>query len=156
MRAPDTDSQLPVLRLWLRLLACTNLIEGSLGQSLRQRFGSTLPRFDLLSQLHRHPEGLLMSELSRQLMVTGGNVTGLADSLQSEGLIRRESVEGDRRATRLRLTDKGKARFEEMAAEHEGWVSDMFSALNPSERQGLHELLGKLKQGLSESLSDRS
>jgi DNA-binding MarR family transcriptional regulator len=156
MSTTDTDSQLPVLRLWLRLLACTNLVEGSLGQSLRQRFGSTLPRFDLLSQLQRQPEGLLMSELSRRLMVTGGNVTGLADSLQSEGLIRREAVEGDRRATRLRLTVKGKTRFEEMAAEHEGWVSDMFSALTPSERQHLHELLGKLKQGLSESVSVRS
>lgn len=154
MRTPDNNSQLPVLRLWLRLLACTHRIEGSLGQSLRQGFGSTLPRFDLLSQLHRHPDGLLMSHLSRQLMVTGGNITGLADSLQSEGLIRREAVEGDRRATRLKLTVKGKSRFEEMAAEHERWVSNMFSTLSSSERQLLHELLGKLKQGLPDRSAD--
>lgn len=155
MQAPASSTDPSVLRLWLRLLACTNLIEGSLGQSLRQRFGSTLPRFDLLSQLHRHADGLLMSELSRQLMVTGGNVTGLADSLQAEGLIRRESVEGDRRATRLKLTPKGRARFEEMAAEHQSWVLDRFISLSPSERQMLYDLLGKLKTGLPANPSER-
>ena len=148
MRTPYPDSERSVLRLWLRLLACTNLIEGSLGGALRSRFASTLPRFDLLSQLHRHPDGLLMSELSRRLMVTGGNVTGLAVSLESDGLIRREPVAGDRRATRLKLTPKGKMRFEEMAQAHEAWVREMFSALSATERHTLYQLLGALKQGL--------
>jgi DNA-binding MarR family transcriptional regulator len=138
------------LKLWLRLLTCTTLIEASVGQRLRRRFGSTLPRFDLLAQLHRTPEGLRMSELSRRLMVTGGNVTGLADQLEQEGLLLREAVPEDRRAIRLRLTPDGKARFAEMASAHESWVVSLLSDLGAAEQRTLLALLGKLKTGLHE------
>jgi DNA-binding MarR family transcriptional regulator len=143
--APDDHV---ALKLWLRLLTCTNLIESSVRQALRRDFESTLPRFDLLAQLYRAQPGLKMSELSRRLMVTGGNVTALADQLEKEGLLAREAVAGDRRATRLRLTPLGRRRFEEMAVGHEDWVVQLMDALTRDEQQQLLGLLGKLKSGL--------
>lgn len=136
------------LKLWLRLLTCTTLIEGSVSQRLRRGFGSTLPRFDLLAQLHRAPDGLRMSELSRRLMVTGGNITGIADQLEEEGLLVREPVPGDRRAIRLRLTPSGERRFADMANEHESWIVSLLSPLTQAEQRSLRDLLGKLKAGL--------
>jgi len=135
------------VRLWLRMLTCANLIEGRIRNRLRREFDSTLPRFDLLAQLER-ADGLKMSELSQRLMVTGGNVTGLADQLEREGWLVREAVHNDRRATRLRLTETGRQRFAGMAAIHEQWVVDMLGVLTRDEQQQLHALLGKLKQGL--------
>lgn len=140
------------LKLWLRLLTCTSLIEGSVRRRLRSEFASTLPRFDLLAQLERHPQGLRMSELSQRLMVTGGNVTGLADQLEAEGWITREPVADDRRSIRLRLSASGRRRFAEMAAGHERWVISLFDALSRDEQQQLHALLGKLKPGLAAGL----
>jgi len=144
----EADDHL-ALKLWLRILTCANLIEARIRQNLRHDFDCTLPRFDLLAQLER-ADGLKMSELSQRLMVTGGNVTGLADQLQHEGWLVREPVENDRRATRLRLTDAGRDRFTGIARTHEGWVLDLLAALSRDEQQQLHTLLGKLKLGLHE------
>lgn len=138
------------LKLWLRLLTCTNLIEGRIRRDLRTDFDCTLPRFDLLAQLARTPDGLKMSELSARLMVTGGNITGLADQLEREGLIARERVADDRRATRLRLTSQGSQRFAEMATVHEGWIVEMFGALSRDEQAQLMTLLARLKGGLAD------
>lgn len=136
------------LKLWMRLLTCTSLVESSVRQILRSDFESTLPRFDLLAQLDRHPQGLRMSELSQRLMVTGGNITALADQLEAEGLLRREPVRDDRRAIRLKLSAAGRRRFAEMAAGHERWVISLFKALSHDEQRQLLALLGKLKPGL--------
>jgi DNA-binding MarR family transcriptional regulator len=81
-------------------------------------------------------------------MVTGGNVTALADQLEAEGLITREPVADDRRAIRLRLSENGRRRFSEMAAGHERWVIALFETLSRDEQQQLLQLLGKLKPGL--------
>lgn len=134
------------LRLWLRLLTCTQLIEKRVRASLREHFDTTLPRFDLMAQLERHPEGLKMKELSHRLMVTGGNVTGITDQLVAEGLVERLGVEGDRRAWRVRLTPRGHELFAEMAARHEDWIVQSFEGLQPREVEQLHRLLGKVKQ----------
>ena len=135
------------LKLWLRILTCSNLIEARIRHNLRRDFDCTLPRFDLLAQLDRS-EALKMSELSQRLMVTGGNVTGLADQLQDEGWLVREAVAHDRRATRLRLTDAGRERFSGMARTHEDWVVELLGTLSRDEQRLLHGLLGKLKLGL--------
>lgn len=134
------------LRLWLRLLACSQLIEKRVRAQLRERFDTTLPRFDLMAQLERHPEGLKMKELSQRLMVTGGNVTGITDQLVAEGLVERVGVEGDRRAFLVRLTPDGRAAFERMAVEHEQWIVQAFEGLSTRELDQLHRLLGKVKQ----------
>src|SRR5690606_18130293 len=110
------------LRLWLRLLACSQFIEKRVRTGLREQFGTTLPRFDLMAQLERHPEGLKMKELSHRLMVTGGNVTGITDQLVAEGLVERTGVEGDRRVFRVRLTARGRTLFTAMARQHADWI----------------------------------
>ncbi|MGE4242404.1 MarR family winged helix-turn-helix transcriptional regulator [Ramlibacter sp.] len=133
------------LRLWLRLLTCTQLVEKDVRSRLRERFDTTLPRFDLMAQLERSEDGLKMNELSRRMMVTGGNVTGITDQLVAEGLVERIDVEGDRRAYRVRLTAKGRRLFNDMAREHETWILDAFSALTEREVATLHRLLGKVK-----------
>ena len=150
---PDPETRLhdahhQSLCLWLRLLTCTMTIEGRVRARLRDRFAMTLPRFDLMAQLERSPQGLKMGELSRRLMVTSGNVTGLTDQLVDEGLVERRPIPADRRAFLVRLTAKGKHAFDAMAAEHESWVINMFSGLSDSEREELHGLLGRLKSAL--------
>ena len=135
------------LRLWLRLLTCTQLVEKQVRTQLREQFDTTLPRFDLMAQLERNPDGLKMNELSRRMMVTGGNVTGITDQLVTEGLVERMEVDGDRRAYRVRLTARGHKIFGEMARQHEGWIVAAFEALSPREVESFYKLLGKVKQG---------
>jgi DNA-binding MarR family transcriptional regulator len=134
------------LRLWLRLLTCTQLVEKQVRTQLRERFDTTLPRFDLMAQLERAPDGLKMNELSRRMMVTGGNVTGITDQLVAEGLVDRVDVEGDRRAYRVRLTPKGRKLFDEMATQHESWIVEAFAGLSDKDVATLHKLLGKVKE----------
>jgi len=138
------------LRLWLRLLTCTQLVEKQVRTLLRERFDTTLPRFDLMAQLERTPAGLKMNELSRRMMVTGGNVTGITDQLVTEGLVERIDVEGDRRACRVRLTARGRKQFQEMARQHEGWIVEAFAGLSDKEIATLHKLLGKVKEHASQ------
>jgi DNA-binding MarR family transcriptional regulator len=134
------------LRIWLRLLTCTQMIERVVRSRLRERFATTLPRFDLMAQLERHAEGLKMNELSRRLMVTGGNVTAIVDQLEKEGLVERLDEPADRRAFRIRLTRSGEKSFAEMAGEHEEWIVGMLSGLSRREQDELLRLLAKAKQ----------
>jgi DNA-binding MarR family transcriptional regulator len=138
------DDEHASLRLWLRLLSCTATMERHVRERLRVRFDTTLPRFDMMAQLNREPRGLKMTELSRRLMVTGGNVTGLTDQLVAEGLVVRRGIPGDRRAYNVRLTPKGKRQFDAMAVEHERWVIELLSGIPADERATLHESLGHL------------
>ena len=142
------------LRLWLRLLTCTQLIEKQVRNELREQFATTLPRFDLMSQLERAPDGLKMNELSRRMMVTGGNVTGITDQLVTEGLVERVDVAGDRRAWRVRLTARGRKLFNDMAQQHEAWICDAFASLSPKEINQLHKLLGKVKQHSHQQMAE--
>jgi DNA-binding MarR family transcriptional regulator len=140
------------LRLWLRMLTTTNLVQTELRTRLRTEFNSTLPRFDLMAQLERHPDGLKMSEISRRLMVTGGNVTGITDQLEKEALVVRDVDPNDRRSISVRLTPAGRALFDKMAIAHEQWVVEMFGGLGLDEKVRVHQRLGKLKKHLIESL----
>lgn len=125
------ESKKQELRLWLRMLSTTKLVSQEIRRRLRAEFGTTLPQFDLLSQLYREPEGLRLGELSRRTMVTNGNVTGLIERLEAEGLVRRETPGDDRRVTVARLTDEGRATFARMADVHEGWLRDMMADVAP-------------------------
>src|SRR5512132_580923 len=143
------DADHAALKLWLRLLTCTTLIERRIRAGLHRQFKMTLPRFDLMAQLERNPEGLRMGELSRRLMVTGGNVTGITTALVAEGLVERRAIAGDRRARLVRLTPAGKRAFDAMAVEHERWVADIVGGLTTADRERLRALLGKLKTTIS-------
>jgi DNA-binding MarR family transcriptional regulator len=142
------------VRLWLRMLSCTNRIEAVVRQNMQAKFQTTLPRFDLMAQLERSRQGLRMSELSQRLMVTGGNVTGITDALEKEGLVVREVEQSDRRAYRVRLTAEGQRQFRSMAAEHEQWVIALFDGMSQRSKQQLVELLGELKRHISRAMSD--
>jgi DNA-binding MarR family transcriptional regulator len=141
------------LRVWLRLLTCTQLIERNVRSRLREQFATTLPRFDLMAQLERHREGLKMNELSRLLMVTGGNVTAIVDQLEKEGLVERMDEPDDRRAFRIRLTRAGDKTFAEMARAHEEWVVELLGGLTRREHEELLRLLAKVKQHAVETTS---
>lgn len=132
------------LKLWLRLLSCTTQIEDEIRRRLRAGYGVSLARFDYLAQLYRH-DGLKMRELSRHLMVTGGNVTGLTDELEREGLVQRESSASDRRAWIVRMTPQGRRSFEAMAKEHEEWILALFGGVDASALRRLYADLGELR-----------
>jgi len=150
--ASRTDDH-QALRLWLRLLTCSQLIEREVRARLQGRFDTTLPRFDLMSQLWRYPAGLKMNELSRHLMVTGGNVTGIVDLLEKDGLAERHPEPADRRAYRVRLTRGGRKAFGEMARAHEGWIVELLAGLSLREQAEIHKLLGQLKRVTMEAQS---
>ena len=133
------------LRLWLGLLTCTQQIERQVRAGLREQFDTTLPRFDLMAQLERAPEGMKMGELSRHMMVTNGNITGITDQLEKEGLVVRTKVESDRRSSLIKLTPQGKKTFARMARAHESLVKSMFGDLPESTRNALFQALGELK-----------
>ena len=136
------------LRLWLRLLSCTTRVEDKIRQKLRESFDITLPRFDLMAQLERHPDGLSMGELSRRMMVTGGNITTIVDQLEKEKLVLREVGVNDRRSFTVKLTKAGKDAFTDMAIAHEAWVADLFEGLSVSQQTELYTLLGAMKKNL--------
>lgn len=144
------------LRLWLRLLTCTSLIEAELRTRLREEFATTLPRFDLLAQLERVPDGLTMGELSRRMMVSGGNATGIVTQLVSEGLVDRTALPHNRRTFIVRLTAQGRDFFRRMAQEHEAWVIDLLGHLDAREVDELMVLLARVKQGAGRSLAEDS
>ena len=136
------------LRLWLRLLSCTTRVEDKIRQNLRESFDITLPRFDLMAQLERHPDGLTMGELSRRMMVTGGNITTIVDQLEKEKLVMRQVGATDRRSFTVKLTKAGREAFADMAVAHEAWVADMFTGLSSHQQNQLYSLLGALKKNL--------
>lgn len=133
------------IRLWLRMLATNRLVETRTRRLLQERFGTTLPRFDLMAQLERAPRGLKMGELSRRMMVTGGNVTGITDMLEDEGLVERVADPADRRAWLVRLTPPGRRAFAAMAQQHERWIVEAFAELSGREMAAMAALLARLK-----------
>ena len=143
------------LRLWLRLLTCTTLIEREIRRRLRDSFDVTLPRFDLLAQLDKAPNGMTLGELSQRMMVSNGNVTGLSERLVEQGLLDRRASPTDRRAQIVSLTAEGRRMFRTMARTHEDWVADIFSGLNAAEIDTLMTLLAKTKASTRKAVTER-
>jgi DNA-binding MarR family transcriptional regulator len=138
------------LRLWLKLLKASGTIEDDLRRRLRSDRDTTLPRFDVMAALSRAPEGLKMSEISRLLRVSNGNITGIVDKLAQDGLALRVAVPGDRRANLVRMTPKGCRVFAELAAAHEGWIDDLLGSLGPAEIDRMGRDLDRLVRTLEE------
>ena len=138
----------PQLRLWLRMLSCANLISADVRAKLRTEFSLTLPQFDLMAQLYREPGGLRLSDLSRRMMVSNGNLTGLVERLHGEGLLAREADASDRRAFVVRLTPHGMSEFSKVAKAHEGWIREMFEGLDLEALARLTNDLSALKRSV--------
>ncbi len=143
-----------VVRLWLRLLTCTTLIEGKVRTRLRNQFAATLPRFDLMAQLERMPDGMTLGELSRRMMVSNGNITGLVERLVGLKLVDRVRNPEDRRAAFVRLTPAGRRAFAEMAEQHAVWIAELFEELSDSDMAQLMRLLGRMKQSVGKAIPE--
>jgi len=137
----ESDSKVR-LRLWIRLLRVSRQIEGVARERLKSQFNATLPRFDVMAALYRKPDGMLMSEISRFLMVSNGNVTGIVDRLVSNGFVARAQRNGDRRTSFMSLTRKGRAAFADMAAAHERWVDELLGGISVRDAE---QMSAKLK-----------
>src|SRR3954467_7644355 len=143
------------LRLWLRLLTCTTLIEGEVRSRLRGRFDVTLPRFDLMAQLDKAPDGMTLSDVSKRMMVSNGNVTGLVERLVGSRPLRPPTTRAERRVQVIRLTKLGRAEFRRMAAEHETWIADLFADLTPKDVRELMRPRAKTKAAARKSAAGR-
>ncbi len=133
------------LKLWLRLLTCSSLIERKLRDKLRRSFDITLPRFDFLAQLERSPNGLTMGQLSERMMVSGGNISGIAAQLVNEGLVSRSPLPNNRRTFLVTLTRKGRKKFRMIANAHEAWIVEILGQIKKDDVRQLMELLNKVK-----------
>ena len=142
------------LRVWLRMLSTTKLVSQEIRRRLRAEFGATLPQFDLLAQLDREPEGLRLGEISKRTMVTNGNITGLVERLEADGLVSRETPGDDRRVTVARLTDEGRRVFAEMAAVHETWVRELMADIDQSALSVLAHNVDQLHRSVRNHLSE--
>lgn len=150
----SNENNLLELRVWLRLLACVNLAEGQLRRKFRDRFNTTLARFDVLAQLDRMPVGHSLSELSRQLMVTNGNLTPLIDRLVGDGLVERSPSVTDRRVQHVQLTTEGRRVLSGMIPAHNAWISEIIGGLGVEDQSRLHALLGELKKSILKAGGD--
>lgn len=136
------------LRAWLRLLTSTQLIEQQVRQRFRTEFDTTLPRFDVMAALAREPDGQTMGDISRWLLVSSGNITGIISRLETDGMVTRVRGADDRRTHLVRLSRKGRKEFERMSLAHEKWVKNMFSGMTRKEMVALDDLLTKVKVSL--------
>lgn len=136
------------VRVWLRLLSCSTIIEKRLRRRFADRFGTTLPRFDVLATVERSPDGVTMGELSRALLVSNGNITSLVRQLEADGLVATRPAAGDARSSIVALTDRGRAEFGELAVAHHQWIEGMFAEMSHADKLSLYELLAALKDSI--------
>jgi DNA-binding MarR family transcriptional regulator len=137
------------LRTWLRLLSCENSIEQKIRSRFREKFDVTLPQFDVLSELEHASEKLTMSQLSKELMVSNGNITGVVDRLEKNKLVVRIRPEHDRRVQYIELTAEGKDAFRRMARKHEQWLEEWLAGVSIEEMDQLQKLLLKARDSVS-------
>ena len=143
------------LRLWLRLLTCTTLIETEVRRRLRKQFGETLPRFDLMAQLERVDTGMTLGEVSQRMMVSAGNVTSLVERLVTSGYVERRTAPNDRRSQLVRLSNAGRAHFGRLAAAHQDWVAELLEDLSERDIAGAMEELARVKKSVSRAIAAR-
>ena len=144
------------LRLWLRLLTCSTLIETEIRNRLREEFKTTLPRFDLMAQLDKTAVGMTVGEVSQRLMVSNGNVTAVVAGLVTDGLVDKRSAPQDRRVQILTLTAQGRKAFRAMAERHEAWIAELFAGLDQPAIAQLFRLLGQTKTSLHRAIAARA
>jgi DNA-binding MarR family transcriptional regulator len=138
------------LRLWVRLLRASRMVEAELRERIAKEFYSTLPRFDVMAALFRAPDGMLMSDLSRFLLVSNGNVTGIVDRLVAEGLVQRAQRKGDRRTSIVRLTKAGNQFFRKMATAHERWVDELLADVSTRDVRQMTSMLAAFRSNWEE------
>jgi len=147
----QTPRKKRALRVWLGLLTSSQLIEKQVRARFRTEFDTTLPRFDVMAALAREPKGQTMGDISRWLLVSSGNVTGIVSRLVADGLVTRTRTVDDRRTHLVRLSRKGQAEFERLSSTHEQWIKELLCGMDRQEMATLDELLRKVKVCLAET-----
>lgn len=142
------------LRLWLRILTIHKLVNNEVRRRLRENFGMSLSRFDLLAQLDGRSDGMRMGELSKRLMVTTGNITGLVDELVAEGFVERLPDPTNRRASLATMTSKGRKAFGAAAKANEAWIAELFAGLDAVDKAAMFDMFGRQKADISARLQD--
>lgn len=142
---PDSNRS---LRLLVRLLRCTQAIKGRFRVLLEDEFGTTLAKWDMIATLARQEEGVTMSRLSKQLMVSNGNVTQVVNRLIDDGLVVRKVNAADRRFASVHLTPKGRKFFDDVARANSRWVEQMLDGISESDVEQLNTLLGTLRRSI--------
>jgi DNA-binding MarR family transcriptional regulator len=137
------------VRVWLRLLSCSTIIEKRLRRRFIAQYDTTLPRFDVMATLDRHTDGVTMSELSRALLVSNGNVTSLVRQLESDGHAVSRPAPEDKRSSIVALTEQGRAHFAELALAHHAWIKRMFAGVTRDEKAALYGLLATVKASIA-------
>jgi DNA-binding MarR family transcriptional regulator len=150
-RPGDHDME---VRLWLRLLTCTTMIEGEIRRRLRDNFDSTLPRFDLMAQLDKSTAGMTLGEVSQRMMVSNGNITAIVDKLVEQGFVDRRAAPTDRRAQVVTLTPEGRRAFRAMATAHEEWIAALFAGLTTDDVAQMMQILAKTKDSVRNAQLD--
>lgn len=141
------------IRVWLRLLSCSTIMEKRVRRRFAEQYDTTLPRFDVLATLDHVPGGVSMGELSKALLVSNGNVTAIVRQLESDGLVASRPADTDRRSSIVALTPTGRRHFAQLAEAHHHWIKTMLAGVDPQSLHRLHELLGEVKASLG---ADRS
>lgn len=136
------------VRLWLRLLSCSTIIEKRLRRRFVTEFETTLPRFDVMAALDRRPEGVSMGELSRDLLVSNGNLTALVRQIEKSGQLTLNVDPSDRRTQIVCLTEAGRENFARQASAHHSWIRSMFGGMSRDDQQALYKLLDELKSSI--------
>jgi len=140
------------VRLSLRLLATSRLIEREVDALMRARFASTIARFDFLSALDRHGP-LTLGEVSQYLLVSNGNITQLSARLKADAMIESTQDAQDRRIHRVRLTTRGEGVFKQMAKAHAALIDRLLGELSPADRSALMRLMDSTKASIRRTLS---
>lgn len=137
----------PAASLWIRLAKCYGLVLREVRRA-ESPAGLTLPQFDCLAQLLRHPEGITSRRLSEALLVTAGNVTGIVARLRARGLVTRRAHPRDGRAVLLTLTPAGRRLARAEVARHERRLAGVLAGLGSAEQARLSEGLDRLRHAL--------
>lgn len=154
MEARDIETRR--VRMWLRMLRTTNQIENALREYLRVNYNTTLPRFDVLAALERQPDGMKMSELSQQLLVSNGNATAIIIQLEKLGHVERWNAEHDRRVVFVKITPKGKTFFNEAAAGHRKKLNAVLGQLDGDDLDLARDYFHRLEASIKEERKDNA
>lgn len=148
-RAPDTHAK-NALRAWIQLTKCAKRIEAHVNRRFAEAHGTSLARFDVLANLERCAgHAARVTDLSRMLLASQGNITRLLDRMEQDKLVRRRPSAQDGRVSEVQMTRAGEVLFARLARDHEAWTANLFSDLDNDELRGLAELLRKVRGRLA-------
>ncbi len=136
----------PEVQLWVTLDRVYTILSRNLSAKV-SALGLTTPQYRVLRQLGG--AGRSASELAALLGVTPGNLTGILDRLEQEGLLSRERGKTDRRSLQVRITPAGEALMSRAVPEMHQHLRQLFTTLDADEVTQMKALLERLERQLA-------